>query len=108
MRALDRLSASSFIVTAPRPTKAEPSRRIASLLEITFVYVGEAGVAGGDQGEVPARADDRPRDIGAQIPARLDHELTLHSLQARHARELGDRLFEALPLGFDTNHVRTS
>ena len=77
MRALDRLSASSFIVTAPTPANAEPSRRIANLLEIAGVDIVEAGVAGGDHREVAARADDRARDLGAQIAARFDDELTL-------------------------------
>src|SRR5579883_130469 len=121
MRALARLSASSFIVTAPSPAKAEPSRRvadlstetadrptaaasraavaelsrgIANLLEIAGVDVDETGVAGRDHGQAAACLDHGAGDVAAQVALRLDDELAVLALNPRHARHFGDSLVE--------------
>src|SRR5579872_1078199 len=134
MRALERLSASSFIVTAPSPAKAEPSRLvapsgeatrcaivagpspataepsrgIANLLEIAGVDVGEAGVPGGDHGEVAAGLDHRAGYGGAQVAFRLDDELAVLVSDAGNAGDFGDGLVEPRPFGFDPNHMRAA
>ena len=74
MRTLERLSASSFIITTPAPARAKPSRRIAHPLEIAGVDFLEAGVAGLDAHQLAARFDDRSRHRGARVAARLDAE----------------------------------
>src|SRR5260370_37611562 len=68
MRALDKWSASSFIVTAPRPCQGEPSRRMSRPLGFAVLLLEEARVDG-----LQARIVDREatqRSVGGDHGAR--------------------------------------
>src|SRR5262245_14440737 len=79
MRALDRWSDSSFIITVPSPCQGEPSRRMTNsftslglALEKPSVDRVEAGLVDGEPRQRRIGGNHHARGVGAHITGRIE------------------------------------